>query len=426
MAGARGNQASWAFAKQVARAFPNNNYLQRVPFTDGNLGPSREIDNLSETDANRDQGVAFVQTTAAEGNPGTYLRDVSIHHLLEYALGARSVNTAGTPTIVHTITPSNAIPYIELYKDLGGILFERFKDNKVNELTISAEAGQPLMVSLDTVGRTAQRLTAAPANTAEVQTATVTGTPAGGSTKWTFGDQETASIAFDAVGADVQTALRALSNISASGVTVTGSAGGPYTITFANEYATQDVPLLTLSTNALTGGTAPSITFVETTQGAAVLPALDNDTVFNFNDATVTLGGTTTSLVGSFELTVTNNVTSQQTDDSVPYDVVEGLREVSLGFNLIFENTDEYEKFHYGGLDGTTQSRTLAETAAVFNFSLGAGHSVQFSLPHLAYQEFPVEPDAGGDPVVVDVAAVAQRHVTDPVLTAVVTNQSND
>jgi hypothetical protein len=322
MAGARGNQASWAFAKQSAKGTPNTTYLNRLPFTEGNIGPSREIDNLSETDANRDQGQAFVQTTGTEGNPGTYVRDVSIHHLLEYALGARAVDDTATPDIVHTVTPANALPYITLYKELGGLLFEQYNDCKVNELTISAEAGQPLTAQLDVAGRAAIRLAAQPA----------------------------------------------------------------------------------------------SITSLD----------LDTDTVYNFNDATVTLAGGATSLVGSFELTITNNVTTQQTDDSVPYDVVEGLREVSLGFNLIFETLDEYNKFHYGGAAGTTQSRVLAETDALFNFALGADNSVEFELPHIAYQEFPVEPDAGGDPVVVDVRAVAQRHATDPVVTATVANQEDD
>jgi hypothetical protein len=52
--------------------------------------------------------------------------------------------------------------------------------------------------------------------------------------------------------------------------------------------------------------------------------------------------------VSSFELTIDNNVTRQQTDDFVPYDVVAGQRQVSLSFDLIFETLAEYNKFHYG------------------------------------------------------------------------------
>lgn len=153
------------------------------------------------------------------------------------------------------------------------------------------------------------------------------------------------------------------------------------------------------------------------------LPALQTGALYNFNDATVTLGGGATSLVGSFELTISNNVSLQQTDDSIPYDVVEGLFEVSLGFSLIFETLDEYNTFHYGTSSGTTQVSTVQTTSAVFDFAKGANNGLNFSLPSIAYEEFPVEPDTGGDPIVVDVRARAQRSGS-PFVTAVVKNQA--
>ena len=134
-----------------------------------------------------------------------------------------------------------------------------------------------------------------------------------------------------------------------------------------------------------------------------------------------TLGGGATALVRSFELTIENNVTRQQTDDVTPYDVVEGMREVSLGFDLVFETLDEYNKFHYGGAAGTAISSTIFTTSAVFTFTQSANSAVSFNLPAIAYQEFPIEPDPGGDPVVASVRAVAQRSGS-PVVTATVTN----
>jgi hypothetical protein len=133
------------------------------------------------------------------------------------------------------------------------------------------------------------------------------------------------------------------------------------------------------------------------------------------------LGGSVNALVGSFELTIENNLSLQQTDSSVPYDVVEGTREISLGFDLIFEDLSEYNKFHYGGAAGTTISPNIFTTSALFTFTKGANNSVAFNLPNIAYEEFPVEPDPGGDPVTVSVRAVAQRGGT--ILTATVKNQ---
>jgi hypothetical protein len=317
MAGLRGNQASLQFEKQSARGTPAalGATSDRVPFTGGNIQPSRSVASLSETDANRDQGISYVEVVGVEGSPEFYARDSNIHHALEAVLGATAVTGAG-PNYTHTITPANALAYYTFYRELGGTLFEKFTDCQVSEATISADAGSPLTVGLSIVGRQAERLAAAP----------------------------------------------------------------------------------------------------------AAQPALASDAVYNFNEAAVTLAGGATSLVSSFELTISNNVTSQQTDDVVPYDVVPGVREVSLGFTLIFENLTEYNKFHYGGAAGTTQSASLATTSAVFTFAKSASNEISFTLPEIAYQDFPVEPDAGGDPVTVDVRAVAQRGAS-PVVTAVVKNQ---
>lgn len=151
--------------------------------------------------------------------------------------------------------------------------------------------------------------------------------------------------------------------------------------------------------------------------------AIDAGTVYNFNKATVTLGGGVTALVSSFEMTIENNVSTQQTDDSVPYDVVEGLREVSLGFDLIFETLAEYNKFHYGGAAGVAIDPNIFTTSAIFTFTEGVANEISFNFPSIAYEEFPVEPDPGGDPIVASVRAVGQRSGS-PIVTATIKNQT--
>lgn len=99
------------------------------------------------------------------------------------------------------------------------------------------------------------------------QTITVTGSPAGGNYRLKYGSQLTAQIAHDAAAATVQSALRALSRIGSTGVTVTGSAGGPYTVDFTGALAAYDVLPLQLATNSLTGGTNPSVSIAETING---------------------------------------------------------------------------------------------------------------------------------------------------------------
>ena len=84
---------------------------------------------------------------------------------------------------------------------------------------------------------------------------------------------ETATIAYNAAAATVQTVIRALGGDYAE-VAVTGSAGGPFTVTFP--YTAGNALQLVLGTNALTGGTTPSVTGATTTAGtdAAAMPAV--------------------------------------------------------------------------------------------------------------------------------------------------------
>lgn len=316
MAGLRGNQAYWGWAKQSVKgtAVP---MTHRTPFSGGSIAPSRNVGQLSETDANRDQGISYVEQTSVEGSPEMYVRDSNIHALLDLALG--STASSGTPPdYTHVVTPANVLPYATLYRMLGATLFESFEDCMVNELTLSADTGGPLTATVGVMGRKAVRS--------------------------------------------------------------------------ATEWATP--------------------------------PALANSAVYNFNEATVTAHGGVTALISNFELSLNNNVTVQQTDDSIPYDVTPGVRELTVGYDMIFETLAAYNSFHYGGPTGTAQSNQITETALTFEFSKGVKNSIKFDIPHAAVEEFPVEPDPGGDPVVVSVRTRAQRHVTDPIVTATVKNQA--
>lgn len=85
-----------------------------------------------------------------------------------------------------------------------------------------------------------------------LQTVTLGG-PSAGTFTLTYKGQTSAGIAFNAAASAVQTALIALSTIGAGNVTVTGSAGGPYTVTFAGTLANDTTPM-TGSGAGLTGG----------------------------------------------------------------------------------------------------------------------------------------------------------------------------
>lgn len=87
-------------------------------------------------------------------------------------------------------------------------------------------------------------------------TVTINGTPTGGTFTLTHQGNTTAGIAFDAASTAVKSALVALDDgYTASDWTVTGSAGGPYTVTVPELGQT-----LTGDGSGLTGGTSPSVT----------------------------------------------------------------------------------------------------------------------------------------------------------------------
>lgn len=323
MAGLRGNIGWIMGQKQTAKGTLATVALPGVAagawksaLVGGGLGPQRTIGQLAETDASRDQGISFTQSEQNGGSPEFYVRDSSVGFWVWAAMGADAVS--GSVNFTHTITPSNTIPYISLWRDVADTLWEAYQDVKVSSLVISASAGNPLTATATVSGRISSRLT-----------------------------------------------------------------------------------------------TDPSI--------AATIP-LSNGYAYNYNDATVTLAGGATALVEGFTLTIDNNVTSQQTDDVNMYDVIEGQRTIELDFDLIFETLDEYNKFHYGTIAGTAIAPAIYVTSADFQFDNGANNQVKFTLPSIAYSEFPVDLNPNGDPIVASVKAIGQRSAS-PILTTVVKNQ---
>lgn len=106
-----------------------------------------------------------------------------------------------------------------------------------------------------------------PTGADEVQTLTITGTPTGGTWTASFLGETTGNLAYNAGAAVVQAALAALPTVGIGNVTVTGGNGGPYTVTFVAELGKTNVPLI-VTADALTGGTSPEVTVVQTTAGA--------------------------------------------------------------------------------------------------------------------------------------------------------------
>jgi len=122
----------------------------------------------------------------------------------------------------------------------------------------------------------------------DVQTVTISGTPTGGTFTLSFGGQTTSALAYNASSSAVQTAFLALSSVGTGNAKVTGSAGGPYTVTFSGTLGNASRAVITAA-SSLTGGTSPAVAVAHTTTGVAATP---NITVTGSNGGpwTVTFG----------------------------------------------------------------------------------------------------------------------------------------
>lgn len=96
------------------------------------------------------------------------------------------------------------------------------------------------------------------------QSVTVNGASSGTFTL-TFGGATTGDIAFDALAAEVEEALEALSSIGEGNVNVTGDSGGPFTVEFIRDLGNQDVALMTADDTDTDG----TVAVAEETPGSA-------------------------------------------------------------------------------------------------------------------------------------------------------------
>lgn len=107
-----------------------------------------------------------------------------------------------------------------------------------------------------------------------VQVVTITGSPTGGTFRLAVGGVSTGDIAYNAASSAVQTAVRAIGTPWA-GATVSGSAGGPYTITLS-PLGGAAAPIV-VSASALTGGTSPAVVVAQSPSIDTKLRAIGGD-----------------------------------------------------------------------------------------------------------------------------------------------------
>ena len=490
MAGLKGNVAWWAAAKQSAKGSAAAYAPFKAPFTGGGIQVTRETANLSETDSSRDQGVSYVVRSGVEGGTESYVRDSYIHNLLEGTLGKRTVAASGTQFTVSSATA--AAPTSATVNAVSNVL------NVYTYTTAAAHgfvAGDVVTIAGSSVAGWNGTFTVASAPTTTTFTVNGPSSAGYGTTTWSSGTATSTKsiytyttsaahgyLAGDSVG--VANAANAAYNglflvlsapttttftvagqanpgtttfsggtVSKSGthtITPSDSLGLPYFTFWRNQSDTLWESFTDCQFGELTlkgeAGAPLSVTTAimgltptrSDTEFAATSwnTKTTTDTVYNYNNATIALGGTAgstglvtgataTGLVRSVEIQITNSLNVQQTDDVTPYDMVPGQRQVNISFDLILDSLAEYNKFFYGSSTGTAISSSIYTTPMQLTFANGS-NSIKFDIPSVAYEAFPVQPNPNGDPIVVSVRAQAPRtgDPAKPIITATVVNSN--
>ncbi|WP_339730088.1 hypothetical protein [uncultured Gimesia sp.] len=158
----------------------------------------------------------------------------------------------------------------------------------------------------------------------------------GGTFTLIYAGQTTGNIAYNASAATVETALEALSNIGSGNVSVAGSDGGPYTITFIGTLGSTNVNLITLNGTNLTGTVAASIS--ETTSGAGGASEIWHLSMYNQSclSGSARIGGSVNVTSGAFTIQLqAGSNTVMQTGpiafDATPQEVMDAFEATDFG-----------------------------------------------------------------------------------------------
>lgn len=275
-----------------------------------------------------DQGYAVLTAAAGTAAPTTFTLDSNGNVVLPTGYVEVGLVSDNGITEGHSLNEtkifdmSGALIRIARNQEERPFTFEALEDNREVRALLYPSS------SVSTAGATA-----------EVHTATVTGSPTGGTFTLTLpGYGTSAAMAFNVTTAAAQTALRLAWGLS---VTVTGTAGTSYVITYPT--ASGNVPTATADASLLTGGTSPAIGVVVTTPGVTGVntTAVGAGTGRNLRPFCIILkDGSVTKVVAinSGEATQTGTITYSGTGASIYQFTVQPYKDANGYFFSILDN----------------------------------------------------------------------------------------
>ena len=238
------------------------------------IDPSIRSDNKTY----RPKGARY--TTVAIQNKewveATITQDVAVYtdtsYVLASLLGNPSISLVSSGVYLHEWDPLPYTPYTPKTFTVESGSYVRAMEFGYGLVTgVNMDFGRDgVSLGGTMIGQLLADGTALTAGTAEVQTASKTGTVSAGTFTITVMGETTTALAYNADNATILTALNALPNVDSGDITLGGGPINttPVTLTYAGRYASADVPLAVIDSTLLTGGGSYNI--VQTTPGAAL------------------------------------------------------------------------------------------------------------------------------------------------------------
>lgn len=117
------------------------------------LQPYSQDARLAMTDGGRDPGDPYISGVGVHGTLPVYAHPDAMALLWHAALGADADSGSIDPW-THTATTANDLPWLTIWRSVGGVIFEKYTDCKIDTLTVDGAAGGPLMVQIGIIGIT--------------------------------------------------------------------------------------------------------------------------------------------------------------------------------------------------------------------------------------------------------------------------------
>jgi hypothetical protein len=294
-----------------------------------------------------------VRNTAGQGYYGvrgsgyTHPGQVSFEYLMDFlemhAAGGVSP-TGGSPYVwtypFEALTPTTVPRTIEGGNIDASQTQKRLTSCLVDQLTmgfpdIVAPGAYPWTFSATILGfdREDHALTTSGAGTDEIQGIAIVADS--GTFILSFNSVATSPLSYAITKADMQTALRALSTINGANVTVGGTDGGPWTVTFVGSLAKTNVPMIVADAAGLVG-TPHSVTVTQSTPGvpATAVAARPGMEIMQGHLTSLYEGTTGTAFASLAELPASLKAYTQTTNRYLARRAYGGTSDVPIRFGM--------------------------------------------------------------------------------------------